>query len=197
MQSGNQLLEVIIESLNRLQRRLQGETPAVRDLWDRMPNGSYRPVDENELSDYIKRHLDEDLRQRGVIVNREVEIRKGFTKGTGERTDIRVDAVASSGSSQLLDRLSVVIETKGRWHLQLMTAMDTQLVNRYLKEHGTTFGLYLVGWFDSPQWDPEHGGQGLAKKRVMQPTASKLEAQARQLSAGIVVRTFILNLELS
>lgn len=38
--------------------------------------------------------LDLDLRQGGIIVNREVQIRPAITAGTGEVTDIHVDAEA-------------------------------------------------------------------------------------------------------
>ena len=31
---GNELLDVLIESLQRLEIELQGETPAARDIWD-------------------------------------------------------------------------------------------------------------------------------------------------------------------
>jgi hypothetical protein len=89
VQSGDQLLEVVIESLKRLEATLQGETPAAQFLWDKTNENGWRPKDENSLSDYVKIHLDKDLRQRGVIVNREVEIRHGH----GERTDIHVDAI--------------------------------------------------------------------------------------------------------
>ena len=82
VQSGEQLLEVIIESLRRLEDALQGTTPAARDIWDKVTNDKFRPVDENAYSDYVKRHLERDLKYGGIIVNREVEIRRGEGSGT-------------------------------------------------------------------------------------------------------------------
>jgi hypothetical protein len=78
---------VLIESLQRLEEKLQGETPAAQFLWDQ-DGGSYRPKDEKSFSDYVKIYLEDDLTVRGIIVNREVEIHRG------ERTDIHVDAVS-------------------------------------------------------------------------------------------------------
>jgi hypothetical protein len=79
VQNGEQLLAVVTESLVRLQETLHGETPARIFLWDVIPAGEgekrYRPKDENSLSDYVKLHLERDLKQRGIIVLREVEIR--------------------------------------------------------------------------------------------------------------------------
>ena len=79
VESPRQLLDRIVESLQRLERRLHGDTPAVPDLWD-----GDRPKDEDHLSNYLKRHLSDDLNQQGIIANREVQIRKG------EFTDIHV-----------------------------------------------------------------------------------------------------------
>lgn len=154
VQNGEQLLAIICESLKRLEAELQGETPAAIDVWNEKPyEPKYEPKDENRLSDYIKRHLDRDLRGQGIVINREVEIRRGEGGSKGERTDIRVDAVAKIGLSEVLNVISVIIEVKGCWHAELRTAMETQLVQRYLADNRCRHGLYLVGWFYCDQWE--------------------------------------------
>ena len=55
VQSGRQLLDVLVESLQRLEEDLQGETPQVEFLWDR-PQGVCRPKDENAFSIYCRVH---------------------------------------------------------------------------------------------------------------------------------------------
>src|SRR5262249_23587127 len=94
--TGSQLIQTIVESLNRLYSKFHGELPAARDLWNTSKEGSW-PKDEQDVADYVARHLDEDLRGRGIIVNREVQIRKGIGARTGQRTDIHVDAVVPGG----------------------------------------------------------------------------------------------------
>ena len=96
VQSGEQLLEVLIESLQRLEQNLQGETYQSRFLWDQLAEHSWKPKDENSFSDYVKNHLDIDLKSRGVIVNREVEIRRSTGNRPGERVDIQVDAISNN-----------------------------------------------------------------------------------------------------
>src|SRR5205823_3954634 len=56
VRSGRHLQEIVIEALFGLQQRLHGELPARRDLWDRQQDG-WTPVNEEELSDYVARHL--------------------------------------------------------------------------------------------------------------------------------------------
>src|SRR5262249_53636604 len=137
---------VVLESLDRLQRLLRGETPSIRDLWNEDRERGPRPKDEAHLSDYIKRHLDSDLLAAGVVVNREVQIRRG------DQTDLRVEAVRV-GAGQA-HRLAVTIEVKGCWNPGLKADMEGQLRNRYLSR-GTTCGVYVVGWFRGGPWDPD------------------------------------------
>ena len=72
VQNGEQLLEVIIESLQRFQDQLRGETPAAIDLWNDWSVGrhekAYRPKDEEDLSNRIKRHFDEDIKQKVAVL---------------------------------------------------------------------------------------------------------------------------------
>ncbi|MEM9264764.1 MAG: hypothetical protein AAGA46_04500 [Cyanobacteria bacterium P01_F01_bin.13] len=189
VQNGNQLVDVLIESLQRLNKDMQGETPASVDLWDK-----YRPKDENALSDYIKRFLDKDLKARGIIVNREVELRRGYGDKPGERTDIHVDAIIKHPNSKLYDSITVIIEVKGCWHREVKTAIKTQLVDRYLADNACSHGLYLVGWFDCPQWDNQDSRYKNTPKMNLNEAKQYFEQQAKDLtSTTINVRSYVLN----
>lgn len=154
--NGDQLLDLLLDSLRRLEAKLQGETPAAIDLWNESKKNAFKPKDENRLSDYVKRHLEDDIKQRGIVVHREVEIRRGTGSNQGERTDIYVDAFVRIPNGKAIDFISAIIEVKGCWHKELYSAMKTQLVDRYLKDNQCRHGLYLVGWFNCDQWDKKH-----------------------------------------
>jgi len=193
VQSGEQLVEVLLESLKRLEAKLQGETPAAIDVWNEIGKAAYRPKDENRLSDYVKRYLENDVGVRGIIVNREVEIRRG-AGSIGERTDIHVDAVVRSSSGEVFDSITAIIEVKGCWHPELYHAMETQLVNRYLKDNRCQQGLYLVGWFNCDQWDPSDERSKRAPQISRDEAQQRFDAQAADLSAaGPYVRALVLN----
>jgi len=176
VESGSQLLEVIIESLGRLQAKLHGETPAANFLWDKSDGNKWQPKDENSLSDFVKLHLEDDIGNRGIVVGREVQIRRGVGAGTGQNTDIHVDAVTDDG------KVSVIIETKGCWHRELFEAMETQLADRYLKDNPYRHGLYLVGWFNCDQWDKGDYRKKNAPKISSEEAQEKLDSQATDLS---------------
>ncbi len=204
IRNGNDLTEVVVESLSRLQDLLQGETPASIDLWNEIgrerDDGAkerrrvFRPKDEPCLSDYIKRHLDRDLRDRGVIVNREVEIRRSFGASPGEETDIHVNVAVRGAEPNTLDKVTVIIEVKGSWNRDLGHAMRTQLVDRYMRDNECRHGVYVVGWFGCQQWDPEDDRRKRAPKISIDDARRQFEAQAADLSTnGIVVRAVVLN----
>ena len=147
VQNGDALLETVMESLKRLEAKLHGETPAIPFLWDKSEKGTFRPKDEYALSDYVKLHLDQDLKEKGVICNREVQIHRG------ERTDIHIDAVVPGHKAGSYGTVTVIIEVKGCWNSELDRAMEEQLLGRYLKDNLCQHGLYLVGWFNCDLWD--------------------------------------------
>lgn len=189
VRSGQELLEVIIASLKRLEKTLHGVTPMATFLW----NGN-RPRSENDFSDYIENHFKHDLKARGIIANREVEFRRLSQSGVGEKTDIVVDAVCQNGKQ--FETISVVIECKGCWNKDLSTAMESQLRNRYLIDDQHRFGLYLVGWFLCHKWDDDHyQKKDTLKLNLTYETAQAFfDKQAFDLSNGPKdIQAFVLN----
>jgi hypothetical protein len=187
VQSPEQLLDVVLESLDRLGKWLQRmERPAVIDLWnecDVMEPGAktrraFRPKDEDALSNYVARHLELDLKHSGVIVNREVEIRKS------QRNDIRVNVSRLDDSRAGQGPITVVIESKGCWNRDLDKAMEEQLVGRYLDEFGTRHGIYLVGWFQCEKWDNAHYQKKASPQYSIEEARARFAEEAKSLSIG-------------
>lgn len=191
--SGAELLGLVEESLGRFQDELhQGPTPQRPIVWNTVAH-DVRPKEENELSDVIVGHLRRDLAGRGIVTNREVEVRASRHGETGERTDIHIDAVMRGSPA---DVVTVVVEVKGCWHAYLKTAMRTQLVDRYLDHNGLRHGLYLVGWFLSPIWNTADARRGATEALGWDFEAVKtaLAQQAASLSsAQRDVRAFVLD----
>jgi len=199
VRDGGELLEVVLESLQRIEKKIHGETPEVHLLWNKLPDGAYRPKDENELSDYIKNRFDEDLCGKGIVVNREVEIHRPAQGKPGERTDIHIDAVSLKRDGLGHDRITVILETKGCWHRELKTAMRTQLVDRYLAENHSRFGLYLVGWFNCDRWDKVDDRRSHAEKAACDLRGARdyFQQQAAELSSeDLLIKSFVLDVGL-
>jgi hypothetical protein len=145
----------------------------------------YKPREEEELSDYVKRFLQRSLKERGIIVNREVQIRRGHGGEPGQDTDIHIDAAVLNADGSVKDKVSVIIEVKGCWHNELKTAMDTQLVKRYLYNNASCrHGIYLVLWFAGVQWDPDDKRKAKTPKEGISDVRMELIAQAATLSSA-------------
>jgi len=153
-----------------LQVWLRGQNnPAVEELWNHDGAGNqrrnFRPKDEEYISDYVARWLDRELGRQGLIVNREVQPIRA------RRTDILVQTNLPAGQMPREVEevsLSVTVEVKGCWNSSIPTAMETQLVNEYLRPFGRTHGIYLVAWFVCPRWEGAVNSLGVAtsKRRV-------------------------------
>ena len=175
VESPQQLADRIVESLQRLEKQLHGNTPAVPDLWD-----GNSPKDEDHFSNYIKRHLSADLNRDGIIANREVQIRKG------EYTDLHIDAVRRANRGDPMDIVSVIVEAKGCWNKDVKTAMRDQLRDRYLKDNQCSHGIYVVGWFLSEEWDKNDYRLAQTPKFTLAEARAFFDGQASQLSEDAV-----------
>ena len=188
VQSGEHLMQVIKESLKRIQEQLHGETPSVQFLWDRASQSKAKPKDESALSDFVKLHLEKDLKARQIIVNREVQIHRK------EKTDIHVDTFVRQADTQQVDMISVIIEVKGSWNRELETAMKTQLKDRYLRNNHCQYGLYLVGWFNCDQWDAQDYRRRDVLNLTLDEAKQKFSTQASELSLNSAhIEAFLLN----
>lgn len=195
VQDGSQLLDILTESLRRLEAELQGETPASIFLWNEVSMDTFRPRKENDFADYVKLHFHRDLVRSGIVVNREVEIRRGQgADGEGERTDVHVDAIRVGARGEASDVVTVVVEVKGCWHPQLRRAMETQLIARYLKDNQCQYGVYLVGWFVCDQWDATDRRRNRVPKWSLAEARAEFDGQAQKLSQGEMrIRAVVLN----
>ena len=182
--STSDLVSLIAESLGRYEEELQGTTPAVTNLWDRVREGTMRPKEENHLSDDVARHLRRDLQGQGVVVNREVEIRRRQTANgqAGQETDIQIHAPLRQRGVDGTDILTVIIEVKGCWHREVKDAMKTQLVDRYLTDNQCEHGMYVVGWYLCDGWDNEDYRKRNTPWRSQDEAMQELNDQAKQLT---------------
>lgn len=151
VRSDDDLLEAVLESLERLEGQLvRQETPLAEFLWNTWTDEQkclhWEPKDEEALSNWVKHHLQADLVGRGVVVGREVEVRRG------QYTDVHVTALRATGAGTVGDPVKVIVEVKGHWYGTLLDNLQTQLADRYLGAGEVRCGVYLVGWYNSPLW---------------------------------------------
>ncbi|MCW8121869.1 hypothetical protein [Streptomyces anthocyanicus] len=145
------LLTLVLEALGRFQHALHRPNGLSIALWNRSESSATQaewwPCWEEDLSDILAAFLLQDIGGYRVVVNREVQLdRPGLA---GRRTDIQIEVPAPPDSGH--DPVRLVIECKGCWNSTLPTALEHQLVGRYLNTPRTA-GVLLTGYFDCDRW---------------------------------------------
>ncbi len=195
IQSGEHLLDMIIESLERLENRLQGRqgyTPAAINLWDHRGKRQFRPKYEEDISDYIKNHFIDDF--SSVIIHREVEI------DPSSSPDLFLNVLNRTESPTQNEIISVVVEVKGSWHPRLTSAMQNQLLEQYMKPRTLQYGLFLVGWVRSQFWDDNdtRKNANVDKFDSMDDLKSFLDNQAKELSnESFIIKYKVIDISLN
>ena len=133
-----------------------------------------------------------ELVDSGIVSNREVEIGRVPSARLGSRTDIKVEALSKSNAGRY-NVITVVIETKGGWNAELLTAMTTQLVDDYMVRLAAPAGIYLVGWFDKPNWDPSDARRARTPDLTFNEAQATLDAQAAAQPAAFILEAVVLD----
>ena len=193
VRSERDLADLLIDALRRYERELHGEQTPVQFLWDRQANGFFVPVDEDTLSDHVRLFLKRELADKGIVLNREVEIGRVPGSRLGSRTDIKVDAIRKSENGEAFSTITAVIETKGCWNPGLLGAIKTQLVEDYLVRIAAPIGIYLVGWFDKRKWDPDDYRIDRTPEWTIEVAQQRLDAIAATLQQAFIVRAVVLD----
>lgn len=155
--TSQQFLQVLLAAIDSFADDILKDRAIRAQAWHRIrwnekeKPGAWRPKDENELSTWIARELKHYLKVR-IALLREVEINPRLGKTTADIPDI-VALALKTGNLDI--ELDIVIEAKGNWHKEVMTAFKTQLADRYLAGPSSTTGIYLVWYFTGDAWDPE------------------------------------------
>jgi hypothetical protein len=195
IQSAPQLSDVLVRALRKYEAHLHGEQTPVRALWDMQAGDPrrLRPIDEDALSDQVRLFLKGELVDSGIVVNREVEIGRVPGARLGSRADIKVEAISRTETGEMYNVIAAVIETKGCWNAEILTAMQTQLVEDYLARLAASAGIYLVGWFDKAKWDLSDSRRARTPAWSRDEAQSKLDAQAAAQPPAFIVRAVVLD----
>ena len=183
VQNAERLVDVVIESLQRLQAQLHGEDPTAKYLGD-----GDKPKEEGAIRDWIRKFLNDDDALPRLITNKEVEVFDRFY------TDVKIEAIGRGARRDLDPKLVVTIEVKGCWHEELKTAMETQLVERYLRGSSSPYGIYLVAWFGASTWTDKDGRKKQCHSWSREEMEEYLFHQAKGLrQQGFFITPFVLD----
>jgi hypothetical protein len=183
------LQDAVLEALGRVQQRLSPPIPAAPDIWE-----SGKPKEEDAISDWLQRQLQDELGNRLVVIDREVQVIRFPGPGIGERTDLLVQGVAGRRLGDA-ETVTTVIEVKGCWNRDLSRDMDRQLARRYLVPDGRRCGIYLIVWFGTSGWTAQADRRKAPCGTPPDQLTAEYEQQARTVSTsrGLEIRAMVLD----
>ena len=169
--------DLVLKALSNYEKYLQGDTPAVKDLWAAKIDGP-TPCSEEDVSDHIARYFKLTLPK--VVVNREVQIRrKLFREGhAGSRTDLWIQAITDARST-----LTVCIEVKCNWHKEAKHSLEHQLIKKYLSGGSAHTGILVLCWFQCRSW-PDEDWRRKASTTTWQDAQSARDELREQAAAA-------------
>jgi hypothetical protein len=178
--SRDQLASVVALELDSIGRDLLKDRRMRRRLWERQRpanrwDGTYVPVEENDLSDELVAELERRLAGR-VALFREVQIQPNLSATAGDFPDILALALRTRDGVDV----TLPIEVKGSWHRQAVTALNTQLADRYLAGPAGSRGIYVVGHFSGDRWAAGDKRRKASAKRSLDRLRRDLDNQARK-----------------
>ena len=182
-------MNLILDSLSRLEISLQGSNSLSGALWDKINSGDYSPKSEEHLSDYIKQHLDRELKSIGISSYREVQLRKPNFIPDGKKGEI-TDIYVSFTHPETKESFNVIIEVKGSNNQEVNTNMKEQLSERYLETDQCKHGIYLVAWYNckayKKQVDKTQQSSLLQARKHYKEMASKLNAGEKSIKSFVL-----------
>lgn len=177
-----QLARVVLETLDALAADFAHDRGLRRRLWERQREGTrwkhvWVPSEETRVSQELKAELALRLRGRVAVV-REVEIQPALGPDGADQPDLLTVALTTDSAA-----LDLPLEVKGNYHADVVSALTTQLAERYLTGPVGNEGIYVVAYFSQEMWDPaDKHRRSHAAQRSLEDLRKALAEAARAAS---------------
>lgn len=175
------LIGVLLEHIGELQH-LISRNNGFRELWS--PDGT-KLGSEDDITDWLRRHLPGRLGRDRVILAREPEVERINVKGSGTRIDLTAAASTNTAPTRVAE---AIIEAKLVSNPEVPTALRQQLVQRYLAATGQRHGIYLVYWVP-----PGQRSSGSRKYADKQELLDDMQRWAAEVAPQFDVSVFVLD----
>jgi hypothetical protein len=175
------LIGALLDHLDELQHELSRNN-GFRDLWSRDGRdlGS-----EDDITDWVRRRLTDRLGRDRVVLAREPQVERIAVKGSGTRIDLTAGAPTNTAPVGLA---GAIIEAKLVSNDEVPTALQDQLVWRYLAATSQRHGIYLVYWLP-----PEQRTSGSRKYADRKELLDDMRRWAAEVAPQFDVSVYVLD----
>ena len=85
------------------------------------------------------------------------------------------------------DPIAIPIEVKRSDNKEAKTGLREQLVDRYMSQLGTSYGVFVVVWLDAPNLSPCHRPVWSSLEEAKESLRQQVEAVARKSDGAVSV----------
>ena len=160
IRSGLDAMEGVIEAITQYADRLRADlSDELEDLWNIPKDGPPTPKAEERISGKLCQCVRNYFDKYAVTADREVQIyRRKTSREVGGAPGSEVDILARVKAQGLVsgDAITVPIEVKISSNSKSRSALGEQLVDRYMAELATSFGIFAVVWMNATNLSRTH-----------------------------------------
>ena len=155
-----------------LRQILRADISLVPLLWEGTKKEGRSSKDEKSLQTVLYNQIMLLLKNRHIVGAKEPEV------FDAKKPDLRVSIALTNGLI-----IHVPIEIKWSHHDEVWTAIENQLVHKYMQDPNVRYGLYLVGW------DGDTRNLSAGPQDQNPETPEQFEADLREIGKEIMGRT--------
>jgi hypothetical protein len=199
IRSGPDAVEGVVAAIQYYGDRLQQEgLNDIEDLWNLPNKGSPTPKGEQRVSVKICAAIRDYFREYAVTADREVEIfRRKIGQHLGGSPGSEIDVLCSIPAEGVTgtDPITLPVEVKLSHNPEARSGMRDQLVDRYMRQLGTSYGVFVLAWMGGPIRGSTYRPLWSSLSEAQQDlTNQAIEVGARD---GLCVRALVVDASLS
>jgi hypothetical protein len=160
IRNGEDALEGITAAIELFESDLRHTSPSLlEDLWNTPVGELPSPKTEERISDKLCESIRRYLTEYAIAADREVQIFRRVVPRThggapGSEVDVLVRVPAPVTRDD--EAIAIPVEVKRSNNTESKTGLQAQLVNRYMTQLGTHYGVFVVVWLDAPNLSTAH-----------------------------------------
>jgi hypothetical protein len=199
IRSGQDAVEGVEAAIKYYADRLHQESQNdIEDLWNLPKRGNPSPKEEERVSVKICAAIRDYFRQYAVTADREVQIfRRKFRRHLDGSPGSEVDVLCSipAKGAMSTDPITLPIEVKLSHNPEARSALRDQLVNRYMSQLGTSYGVFVLAWMGRPIRGSTYRPLWTSLSTAQQDLLS--QASEAQTNDGFCIRAIVIDASLS
>jgi hypothetical protein len=198
IRSASDAVDGITYAIEEYGRQLQAaRSDDLEDFWNNPTKEPPTPKSEDRISAKICDCIREYFEKYAVTADREVQVYRRKTSrnddgAPGSEVDVLTRIPASGSLSS--DAIAIPIEVKRSSNPEGRTALRSQLVNRYMREIGTNFGVFVIAWMQAHQLVAKY--KPIWKDIHSAKTELERQANELQISSSHTVGVLVLDVSL-